>query len=741
MKRKKKAAPLEHAPRQFTKTKYFYALMAAVVVFVVIFTVLAASAAPQQHTLTEGSVATETITAPRDVVDTVTTEKLRQEARDGVQPIYVEDEAVTEEVNTDIETFFANVLNVYNLGQQYKATILEQTPDTVDWVGELTQSNFAAMQKVFDPMEASDEEIMAIVSSSPAVINRIKNETLSRVKEDLDNGIKPEFLETQQEKIKQDIKTTLYDVSQDLLAFTNRCVDDDVQANMKENVELTEKERSEKAAAIEDRVYKAGQNIVVQGELVTAAQIAMLDSLGMLQANDVVVLLYVGVGLLAAVLIAAFCAYIILYQPQLLQDRRMINLLGILVLLTFLLGAVFAKTNSNSMPQGFYAIMPIAFFSMLMTILFTPSLALFGNMVLSVLIAVMVNTDGLFTSDMVYALLIYLVGGSVGVFFLKGSGRRSRIVVAGLVVGIANVLMSAGLGLMASTDHINTLSRCGWGFVSGLLSAVICIGTLPLWEAIFNVVTPSKLLELAAPDQPLFKKLMLEAPGTYHHSIFMANLAEGAAEAIGADPALARVGAYYHDIGKTKRPYFFTENQMGENPHDKLSPEASAKMIAMHPRDGLQMAQKYKLPKQVQDIIVQHHGTTVILYFYHKAVSQRGEENVDINAFRYPGPRPRSKEAAIIMLADTAEAAVRSLATNDAAIIRKKVEQLIKQRMDDGQLKESPLTFKDITTITETFVKIFTGMMHGRIEYPDMDITAKEQGDAGDTKPAGGSAV
>jgi putative nucleotidyltransferase with HDIG domain len=283
------------------------------------------------------------------------------------------------------------------------------------------------------------------------------------------------------------------------------------------------------------------------------------------------------------------------------------------------------------------------------------------------------------------------------------------------------------VGLITTSDYMSILENAGWSLASALLSSVLCLGTLPVWESFFDVLTTTKLLELAAPSQPLLKRMMLEAPGTYHHSILVANLAESAVEEIGGNPFLARIGAYYHDVGKLKRPYFYTENQMGvENPHDKLSPQASSKAITLHPRDGLQMAQKYNLPKQIQDLITQHHGTTAVQYFYHKAMKQDGEDT-NINMFRYPGPKPRSKEAAVIMLADTVEAAVRSMPSHKTEEIEQKVRSLIKARIDDDQLSEAPITFSDINAIVRAFMKVFNGMYHERIEYPDMNQTKETQ--------------
>ncbi len=265
--------------------------------------------------------------------------------------------------------------------------------------------------------------------------------------------------------------------------------------------------------------------------------------------------------------------------------------------------------------------------------------------------------------------------------------------------------------------------------LNGLFCAVLTIGTLPIWENIFKIVTPLKLLELSNPNQVLLKRLLLEAPGTYHHSIIVGNLSERAAEAIGADPLLARVGAYYHDIGKLKRPYFFKENQLGmDNPHDKLKPNMSTLIITNHTKDGIALAKEYNIPEEIIDIIAQHHGDTTVSYFYHKALKENESKEVNIEDFRYPGPKPKTREAAIVMLADSTEAAVRSLKEPTKKNIEEMIRNIIKGKLQDGQLEECNLTLKDLNTIANAFSTIMMGIFHERIEYPNLELD-KEKGE------------
>jgi putative nucleotidyltransferase with HDIG domain len=254
------------------------------------------------------------------------------------------------------------------------------------------------------------------------------------------------------------------------------------------------------------------------------------------------------------------------------------------------------------------------------------------------------------------------------------------------------------------------------------------LGLLPYMEILFGITSPVRLLELANPNEPLLKRLLIEAPGTYHHSIMVGNLAEAAAQVVNADPLLVRVGAYYHDIGKIKRPYFFVENQMGrENPHKKIAPSLSTLIITSHVRDGLEQAREHKLPAGVQAIIEQHHGSSLVAYFYQQALEGDRAELVTEADFRYDCPKPQTKEAALVMLADSVEAAVRSLQKPTPSRVEAMARKIIKERLHDGQLDECDLTFKDLSTITATFIQVLGGIFHSRIEYPENMITEIER--------------
>ena len=406
------------------------------------------------------------------------------------------------------------------------------------------------------------------------------------------------------------------------------------------------------------------------------------------------------------------------YVPNMTRNIKDLSLLGMIIVIVTLFALVLLRVDMR--------IIPVAFATMLITILFSSRLGLFINFILTAIVGIMIVLTGATTgTDSIYTLMMYLVGGSVGVYAVRYVQHRSTLAMAGIWVGIANVLTMVATGCITTSQSLDTLINAGWGFGNGLLCAVMCIGTLPVWEGLFGVITPTKLLELANPNHPLIKKLMMEAPGTYHHSIMVANLSEAAAEAIGANALLTRVGAYFHDVGKLRRPYYFTRKPDGERESARLKcpiPPA-CRSLSPIPRTGRRWPQRTALPKPVIDIILQHHGTTPVMYFYLKAKATEAEgKEVDINKFRYNCPKPQSKEAALVMMADSVEAAVRSINSHCPAEIKEKVTKLIKAKIDDGQFDECSITFKEVTLAIEALLAVFAGMFHERIEYPDSDF-------------------
>lgn len=327
-----------------------------------------------------------------------------------------------------------------------------------------------------------------------------------------------------------------------------------------------------------------------------------------------------------------------------------------------------------------------------------------------------------------WEIVAVFIASWVGCHAVNPLPLRSGLFRAAMITAGSYAVTTLALAGMSVLSLQEIWMAVGWAFLGGFVSsAVFWFATVPL-EKMFQVVSDASLLELFNPEQPLLRELMLRAPGTYAHSVMVGNLAEQAAQAIGANPLLCRAMAYYHDIGKIQRPTFFIENKMGENPHEKLTPSLSAQIISAHVKDGLKMAEAHKLPKPIQDGIAEHHGTSLISYFYHKFTQSTETDPILEQHFRYPGPRPRSKESAILMLGDRVEAATRTLTNLSPGRLRSFVWEIVHDVREDGQLDDSDLNFRDLETIVDAFVSALTALKHERIDYPGVTIEGIEEG-------------
>ena len=361
---------------------------------------------------------------------------------------------------------------------------------------------------------------------------------------------------------------------------------------------------------------------------------------------------------------------------------------------------------------------PVASGAMLVSIFYGIRLAASFSLIVSVLAAFATGGD-------IEFFLYFFVSSLVAGYGVRNCRERGILIKAGLKVSLTNVVLALGIeALYGSIYSIGTLIACASAFMGGILVGVIATGILPLVEMSFGLTTDIKLLELANLDQPLLRELMVQSPGTYHHSVIVSNMVEATAEAVKANPLLAKVAAYYHDIGKIRKPLYFIENQRAnENKHEKLAPSMSSLVLISHIKDGVELAKQYKLGREITDIIRQHHGTSLISFFYQKAKEQsekKGAKSGQVKEedFRYPGPKPQTKEAGLVMLADVVEAASKTLVDPTAARIQGMVQRIIKKVFSDGQLDECELTLKDLNEIARSFNKTLSGIFHHRIEYP-----------------------
>jgi putative nucleotidyltransferase with HDIG domain len=460
------------------------------------------------------------------------------------------------------------------------------------------------------------------------------------------------------------------------------------------------------------RSFEAGEIIVREGQSVTPLDIEALDELDLRQSkdnwNDLI-----GAGLYALVVVAIVGAYLRRFETSIWHNLRKLTLLGVLILL-FILAARFTIPGRTALPYLF----PTAALTMLLTVLAGPNLA--------VLVAAMLGTTAAMLGNRSFELGVYATaGGIAAALALARVERLNAFFRAGLYVALVNVLIVLAFRLPpGATDPIGFLTLVLTGIANGGISASLAVGGLFLIGNLFDVTTTLQLLELAQPTHPLLQLLLRKAPGTYHHTLMVANLAEQAAERIRADALLVRVGAFYHDVGKTTRPYMFVENQVeGSNVHEKLDARTSAEIITRHVQDGLELAKRYRLPSRVSAFIPEHHGTMRAGFLYQKAVQQAGGDPSKVNeqVFRYPGPKPQSKETALLMLADGCEAAVRAMHPSSVEEISEIVRKVITERVACGQLDECPLTMHDLDLLRQSFTMTLQGMFHPRIQYPEME--------------------
>ncbi len=421
--------------------------------------------------------------------------------------------------------------------------------------------------------------------------------------------------------------------------------------------------------------------------------------------------------LVLLVFFAAFGAYLLLRQRPIITSFKRMIFICVLMLIALLLIPITMGLN-----HGFT---PVLISILLIALMTNEKVAMLSVLPLSAMSALELRdaNAGLTVNAFVVALTVIIIS-LTAVYALNIRRTRSTVVIASGIAGLAGVVTYALLMVAGGVSPELFWQDLLWMLGSCLLCGVLTVGLMPVFEAIFDITSEERLNELLNADNPLLKRLMTEAPGTYHHSQLVASLAEAAAEEVGADPLLVRVSSYYHDVGKLRCPACFKENQKGANMHDTLDPYESAKRIIAHQQDGVTLLEKHKFPKEVVRIVGEHHGDSVMVYFYDKAVRSAPEgQTVDVSLFRYPSHKPTTKESAILMLADCCEAAVRSMANPNMDEIKAKVVEVITHKWDkrDSMLWDSPLTFKEIKRIEESFIKTFSALYHERVEYPDLE--------------------
>lgn len=635
-----------------------------------------------------GQVSDRDVAAPRSVsyVDQIKTKKLEAEVMASVASVY--DFDVTSTAKAEDST-----------GAVFRAARTVAADKTLTDTDKRLEKLQAAL-----PFPLPATAVGGLAAMSEPDLVKTEEHTKNILRKYLQRGIRDDDLDGVRRQIAIEVENL--GLGKDGEEVVGALAQTLVKPNFILNVGETERRKKAALTSTEPvrETVKKGQVLVKKGDVVTAEQIYAMEELGLHRGN-VSELRIFGLAVFIIVIMGLIIGYLFKFSPEVFGNDLHMVLLGLIILLTMLFG------KAAHYYSDFVA--PIAVGALLTAILIDTRLGVFISIVLAVMFGVIVEND-------LRAVAVALIGGLTGVYSVSKVSHGYSLTRTGLWIAAMNLITVASTGFLEQVGGKEIALQGIQGAVSGIASAVITIGFLPYLEHTFNITTPVKLMELANPSNPLLQRLLLDAPGTYHHSILVGNLAETAAGAIGADPVTVRVGAYYHDIGKIKRPYFFVENQTdNENPHDKIAPSLSTLIVTSHIKDGLDLCRDYKLPQPIVDIVQQHHGTMLVSYFYRRATETEHSECIIEADFRYEGPRPQSKEAALVMLADACEAAVRSLSRPNVNRIEATVRKVIRERLHDGQLDECDLTLRDLNVVGDVFIRVLSSMFHSRIEYPD----------------------
>ncbi|MCL1976433.1 MAG: HDIG domain-containing protein [Firmicutes bacterium] len=699
------------------KTPHIWVKMLILAVFALFCTaILAIDILPAQITSQKGEVADKDIFYRghnTEYISNLKTEKVRTEAVAQVEPIFSIDESVLTHLLANINYDFAFMESLRN------NTVIE------------IENRLISLRNAL-PGEYTNETLQYVLEIDFNEMSNIRRSLREIVSTVYEQGVRDDDLLM----AKDDIAVLLYRtrLSDEGLSFLLDYLNGlTLAANEFFNDIATETAKQAAKDAVPEVVIQVQKDemLISRGAVITAEQIEALQELGMYSEKPSYSL-YGGLLAIVVLLTALLGLYLYFYQPKLFAEDKSVLLLGVILLLIMLLCRLiafidFSADAETSAQIGF--LLPVAAASMLIAVLLERNLAFFSTAILAVFVSI------LFKSNASYALVAF-GGGLAGILSTTRLNQRSQFVSASIFIALTNVLLIGGWGLLNNQNFSIIGIGMVIGLFNGVLSAVLAMGILPFLESAFSVTTVVRLLEFSNLNHPLLKRLMMEAPGTYNHCVLVGNLAETAADAIGANALLVRVASYYHDVGKLKRPYLFIENQgLNDNPHDKLQPSLSVMIITSHVREGVEMLRQARFPEEIISLVEQHHGTGLLRMFYKKAQEQSLDSSlIREEDFRYPYSKPQSKEAALVLLADMTQAAAQALKQAAKGQIEETVHNIIKGRMEDGQLLECPLTFQDMQLIEEAFLRVLSGMNHSRLVYPEQ-MAKESRGNSVDIRP------
>lgn len=675
-----------------TSTKFANILL--FLVFSILLTIIISSQNFLFQQVVENGISRKDIITQKTIVveDTRRTEQRRKEVAQKVEPILT----VTEDdfIKNNLSSLQNSIIKI-----RQKQTSPETKREEMGLLFDSEESPSRTRFVITFLLKSSEENLKILFDKSNLTLMNVLNAGISE--KDVEKSVLKNMIRRHLAPETSKNQATVIITLLDQIIVPNLVIDEFATDIAKKN--------AQNAVKPYEVTFEKGDKILFEGEPVTKLK---RDALRLAGYNLVELNVNGVLGMFFFISISTLI--FLIYQGNFEKEIKK-NQLLIIALLSLLLSFI-----TVLLPTGFSPyIIQFPAYIIIVSIFTNPRVAFVCSMLMLSLLTLAMHYDIQFMTaftllNIVSAILMAKVNFT----------RRFDLIRAGLYIACSGALFVTCIYLLEKflidVENIIIVRDASLVFANGLLSSMIALGLLPVLESVFRIVTPYGLAELADHNQPILKRLQMEAPGTYHHSLMVANLCEAAAEAIGANPILAKVGAYYHDIGKLKRPLFFVENQSQfgiENPHKKLNSRLSKMVVTAHTKDGVEIAKEEKLPPIINDFILQHHGESLASYFYNQAVQEEGAENVKEEQFRYSGPKPKTKEAAILMIADAVEAAVRAMKASTSEEIESIIEKIIDERINDNQLSDSPLTLADLKTIATTFSRILRGTQHDRIKY------------------------
>ncbi|MDN4607053.1 HD family phosphohydrolase [Sporosarcina highlanderae] len=700
----------------FKSLKFKYlSLFVVILAAIALFSLMYGGVKQETYELHEFKISPKTIRSLKTVEDTVKTEQEKRRIEAEVPPFYQFNEDISKNRQAIASQLFDIIIEAKqaNVPDPDDESILVKSRN--EQIKEI-RAKLSKLEEEEPGLRLTNEAIGSLLNENIADLRKMQMEVSAIIGDELSKPIRSGDLSTVRYEVERKLRLsdairptvlqTLITLGRSLVVETETI-----------NKELTDKRIEEEKNAVESKRILQGQVIVREGQFIDSEIYRQLELAGLLT-NQSSFKPIVGLSLFVLFVSAIIYMHFMTWQERNNKKKKSLlivyTVFFILVVMMKLIGLI---DKEFDVQVAF--LFPTALAPLLVKLLTNERLAFMMTIVTAATAGIMLHEG--FASIMQMEIVLYILfGGIISIYVLGNNGRRSNILRTSLAVGASNILFIGFYLLMTQSTY--ALSELIFYLIvaltSGILSGALTIGLMPFFETAFGLLSDMRLIELSNPNHPLLKKVLTETPGTYHHSVMVANLADAACESVGANGLLARVGSYYHDIGKTVRANFFIENQHGTtNPHDALPPEKSRDIIIAHATDGADLLAKHKMPAEIVDIARQHHGTSFLKFFFVKA-KELGQDVVE-DDFRYPGPKPQTKEIAIISIADSVEAAVRSLKEPTPDKIAKLVKSIIVGKLNDGQFDECDLSMRELKTIENVICETLNGIFHSRIEYPE----------------------